>query len=825
MTNHAVNLHTHANDEAMKAHGTQLLKDRGIYEAAIEMGWHYCPMQSQAGSIPGWGYTVPDSKTGLPYIAPTTNKPIKRWKNYNSNPDIGNKNGWIPNKKGSSPFYYASDIRESITASQGLVYIAAGETDLLSYQSAGIRNVFCWLDGEGSVPDDLLKTLTDLEVKKVIYITDNDPTGKRSALRTAEKLHGGAIELNAYCPLNLPEKGDINDLWVQSGFDRSQFQQSLIDIQNNPANRIQTKRVPIKQQTPRVTATRNQTSIDWDRERAEWVKLEVMPKLDQRSPIVEGKDRRNCPSPTHPDADPSFRISYDKDSDAGIPQCSCDIQHEKQPWDKVGEWVGAQPFMDWWNEERKPLFTPPKPEKRKAKMAQTNASIQHQTDGNGQEKIISTDDEIGDQIIMGWGGLICHMNNCWYRYLDGVWKAHRNIPRPIWKAMQAAKEFEVRPSSNRVKSIEHYLKSMLYIDPDLIERGDEYLNLKNGLFNLQTKQLESHRPDLYHTTQLDFGYDPDAKAPQWEQFLGNALVDRSGATDQGLIAAIQEAMGYSLTTDTNFEKGFWLFGEPSSGKSTILNVLKALLGNAFAHLDFNQLRNNAYQLAQIPGKRVLACAEAKTNSTLADNFVKTIISGEVMTIREIFQQSFTHKPYAKLWWAMNELPGNDDRSGAIQRRLIIIPFFRSVPPDQLDNHLIDKLITELPGIFNWALLGLKRLQKQGEFTQTDEMKQLVENYQQENDIEKAFLDSIEWCVRDENAKTQSTDLYFAYKAWCEQFGHVFKSSTRIAREWDRLKLLKSKSGVVYYTGVSLTGYAQAVVLSIKQNAGSKGRSR
>src|SRR5690606_35480600 len=136
-----------------------------------------------------------------------------------------------------------------------------------------------------------------------------------------------------------------------------------------------------------------------------------------------------------------------------------------------------------------------------------------------------------------------------------------------------------------------------------------------------------------------------------------------------------------------------------------------------------------------------------------------LISGEDIPARGIYKASFTVKPQAKLWWAMNEMPQNQDRSNAIYRRLRIIPSNNAIPRHKQDRHLANKLLAELPGIFNLALEGLQRLNQQKDFTQVDQVEASLDTYREENDIEAEFLNDVEWCEQDSALLIQASDLY------------------------------------------------------------------
>ena len=60
---------------------------------------------------------------------------------------------------------------------------------------------------------------------------------------------------------------------------------------------------------------------------------------------------------------------------------------------------------------------------------------------------------------------------------------------------------------------------------------------------------------------------------------------------------------------------------------------------------------------------------------------------------------------------MNELPIIKDKSHGLQRRFIILPMIKPIPKSLQNKYLSQQLNQELPGILNWAINGLIRLDK------------------------------------------------------------------------------------------------------------------
>jgi len=343
---------------------------------------------------------------------------------------------------------------------------------------------------------------------------------------------------------------------------------------------------------------------------------------------------------------------------------------------------------------------------------------------------------------------------------------------------------------------------MLMVDDNLIDNCQaDLINLQNGVYNLETESLEPHNKDYYMTSQLPFEYDPDARTNVLDDFIFTALVDSKGDYDFQLDQLLQEAIGYSLTSNTDHRVSFWLVGESSTGKSVLINLLATLAGSSYVTIDLDQLSQSPYQLADIAGKRVVTFTEPSARSVLADNHYKRLVSQDEILARQIFGKPFRFTPICKVWGAMNDTPRVLDRSDAVFNRVIIINMNHRVSEKERDPRLLDKLKCELPGIFNWALAGLRRLRRQGHFTQAKQSVEAREAYKAENDTEAAFADE---CLEfDPEHKIRSQQLYDCYQAWCKRNGTLPKSSIKVAKDWIRLGMTKKRSNGIWYIGAKV----------------------
>ncbi len=330
--------------------------------------------------------------------------------------------------------------------------------------------------------------------------------------------------------------------------------------------------------------------------------------------------------------------------------------------------------------------------------------------------------------------------------------------------------------------------------------GGNILSLSNGVLDLSTFELHQHTQTDYLTYVLDYPYDPTAVCPRFEQFLSEVLVkeedERTHDPDMALL--LQELWGYSLTRDTGQEVMAWLSGEGANGKTTMLTVLRSMLGPLATNIDFHTLgQPGNYDLADLVGKRIALSTESSRNSSIVDELIKKIASGETLKTRAIFGHPFEFKSTAKLWWAMNDKPQVHDTSRAFWRRLVLIPFYRSFDGDpNKDVHLLDKLLAERSGILNWAINGLMRLRRQGCFTKSESAQTALDAYKEEANPIAQWLKE---CTKASTGKLRADTLYTSYCAWCATNGRKPVNSTRFGLDMKRLGVPKDRSnGIVYY---------------------------
>src|SRR5262249_13180590 len=110
-------------------------------------------------------------------------------------------------------------------------------------------------------------------------------------------------------------------------------------------------------------------------------------------------------------------------------------------------------------------------------------------------------------------------------------------------------------------------------------------------------------------------------------------------------------------------------------------------------------------LARLQGARFVAAVEVERNRKLAEVLVKQLTGGDIITARFFYEEFFEYQPVLKLWLAVNHKPMVQGTDHAIWRRIRLLPFTATIPADEQDKRLMEKLQAELPGILRWAVEG------------------------------------------------------------------------------------------------------------------------
>ena len=306
----------------------------------------------------------------------------------------------------------------------------------------------------------------------------------------------------------------------------------------------------------------------------------------------------------------------------------------------------------------------------------------------------------------------------------------------------------------------------LHTDRELLDSEIKYIGMENGVYNIETKQLEEHMPYHMITSIIPVLYNPDADCPLWKKFL-------SEVTHPEDINFIQEFIGYCFYHKIPWAIFVILLGHGRNGKTTLIKTITELIGKKnVEHLPLHKLAYDDFARVRLYRKWANLCADIDTHEIKKTGPLKQLTGGDPMFARELYQNGFNFVNIAKLLFACNELPLCTDKTFAMEERVAVIEFPNEFPRNDpnCDPFLYEKLITELPGIFNWAIIGLNGLLENNTFS---EYKSIENVRQYLSDTKNAVYKFIEkHIIMDIGYEEVKNDVYQRFL----QFAHDNKFS-------------------------------------------------
>ncbi|BCL87662.1 hypothetical protein MAFF211471_27450 [Ralstonia solanacearum] len=302
------------------------------------------------------------------------------------------------------------------------------------------------------------------------------------------------------------------------------------------------------------------------------------------------------------------------------------------------------------------------------------------------------------------------------------------------------------------------------------------LNTPGGVVDLKTGRQRPHdRAD--RMTKITTAT-PGGDCPTWWQFLAEVT-----GGDAELQAYLQRMAGYALTGSTQEHALFFLYGTGANGKSVFVNTLATILGDyaVNAAMDtFMETRADRHptDMAGLRGARFVAAIETEQGRRWAESKVKNLTGGDKISARFMRQDFFEFFPQFKLFVAGNHKPAIRNIDEAMKRRLHLIPFTVTVPPERRDKNLQQKLLAERDGILAWAVQGCLDWQRLGRLDPPQQVLDATEEYFEAEDALGRWLD--ERCVREANAKSLTAELFNDWKQWAEAAGEFTGSQKRFA---------------------------------------------
>lgn len=298
------------------------------------------------------------------------------------------------------------------------------------------------------------------------------------------------------------------------------------------------------------------------------------------------------------------------------------------------------------------------------------------------------------------------------------------------------------------------------------------LNLGNGVLDLENEQLLPHDPDMLMTRTFGASFNPHAECPQFEAFMEAAIPNLE------MRDYVQRALGYSLLGDVDQRAMFLIYGPSGTGKSTLMETMRALFGEygiTAAAGAFRERRDNSptNDLHNLRGKRFVTTSETAETTNFNEDLLKRLTGQDSITSRELYERNQEWLPECVIWLATNHPPKFTSDDDAIWRRAKLIPFTTQfLGEGQIVGMARNFLIPEADGILNWLLLGLRDYIVNG-LGEPDEVLECAQEQRLQSDSVARFIDdkvADEILIPGDNRRIRSSELFAMYQEWARNVG-------------------------------------------------------
>jgi putative DNA primase/helicase len=217
---------------------------------------------------------------------------------------------------------------------------------------------------------------------------------------------------------------------------------------------------------------------------------------------------------------------------------------------------------------------------------------------------------------------------------------------------------------------------------------------------------------------------------------------------------------------------FFLHGRGANGKGVFLNSLAGALGDYAktapigTFLDTRE-EQHPTDLAGLCGARLVTAVETEDGRRWAEAKIKTLTGGDRIAARFMRQDFFEYLPQFKLLIAGNHKPGLRSVNEAMRRRLHLIPFLVTIPAEERDLDLAEKLRAEWPGILRWAVEGCLAWQDRG-LDPPAAVSDATTKYLDAEDRIAAWIE--DRCDLGPARSDTATALFLDWKSWAEAGG-------------------------------------------------------
>ncbi len=382
-------------------------------------------------------------------------------------------------------------------------------------------------------------------------------------------------------------------------------------------------------------------------------------------------------------------------------------------------------------------------------------------------------------------------------YVDDIYKPGGK--EKILAELQLIGGFEITNSMRN--EVVATIKALTYTPREAFDSDPNLVHLNNGWLDLATGKFMEDAADRFSLKKCGADYDPEADCPAIKKFLGEVLEKED-------LDVVKKLIGYLLLPHNKYKKAFMLIGPKDTGKSTFLALLEAFVGSA-SHVSLHDLARRSHNVVKAAYSMLNTTSEVPAYALKDVSLFKNWTGNDEITVREIYQPPFDARITAKFILATNDPPNFEQADRTFIDRWVVLEFNNIFEGGAQDIDIIDKLTapSELSGLLNMALKGLKMLKRDGYFKD--------ETYDEIESRWKMMTSKIggylaECTVQEDSARILGDDLYEDYCNYCAEKRETPMHRVHFGRElqkagYQHKQMKEGKHRPWFYLGLTIKG--------------------
>lgn len=349
-----------------------------------------------------------------------------------------------------------------------------------------------------------------------------------------------------------------------------------------------------------------------------------------------------------------------------------------------------------------------------------------------------------------------------------------------------------------------------------LDSRDDIINVKNGVYSLKDDKLHLHSPKYYSSVQLDIELPKDFEAVK-EKYKGGVFdrfFDQFTSGDEKAKELLLRFFGLMMSNIPGYsvKKGLFLVSKKgNTGKSLLKNLITDIVGQRHVmNLDLQQIEGR-WGTGLCYKKRIVGSGDQSVSGVRELATFKQMTGGDVLFAEKKGKDGFSYVFDGVFFACANQMPKfGGDRGEHLYDRFVIFEPQYSVPYEQQDRLLLERLKKEKQYIAVLAIEALKRLIADGMvLPDIEATKKARALYKRDNNTFALFCSE---CVTPLNRKSAGAfavsckTLFDIYKSWCRYNNY----GVAIPRK-DCIQMLKEihLGRIMTYTG---TNYFAQVTL-------------